>query len=75
MRTINIDNKNNEKKLINILQKEFPTLSLNTFYKALRKKDIRVNDVRVAAAFRFGKPPLFYFFHVLHISPRHDTLL
>ena len=48
MRTINIDNKNNEKKLINILQKEFPTLSLNTIYKALRKKDIRVNDVRIS---------------------------
>lgn len=48
MKTINIDNKNNEKKLINILQKEFPTLSLNTIYKALRKKDIRVNDVRIS---------------------------
>ena len=47
MRTININTKNNEKKLNNILQKEFPNLSLNTLYKALRKKDIRVNDVRV----------------------------
>ena len=47
MRTININTKNNGKKLNNILQKEFPSLSLNTLYKALRKKDIRVNDVRV----------------------------
>lgn len=47
MRTINIDNKNNEKKLNNVLQKEFPALSLNTIYKALRKKDIRINDVRI----------------------------
>ena len=31
----------------NILQREFPALSLNTIYKALRKKDIRVNDVRI----------------------------
>ncbi len=47
MRTININNKNNEKKLNNVLQKEFPALSLNTIYKALRKKDIRVNNVRI----------------------------
>lgn len=47
MRTININNKNDEKKLNNVLQKEFPALSLNTIYKALRKKDIRVNNVRI----------------------------
>lgn len=47
MKTINIDEKNNEKKLNNVLQREFPALSLNTIYKALRKKDIRVNDVRI----------------------------
>ena len=47
MRTININNKNDEKKLNNVLQKEFPAISLNTIYKALRKKDIRVNNVRI----------------------------
>lgn len=47
MRTININNKNDEKKLNNVLQKEFPALSLNTIYKALRKKNIRVNNVRI----------------------------
>ena len=47
MRTININNKNDGKKLNNVLQKEFPALSLNTIYKALRKKDIRVNSVRI----------------------------
>lgn len=47
MKTINIDEKNNEKKLNNVLQREFPALSLNTIYKALRKKDIRVNEVRI----------------------------
>ena len=47
MRTININNKNDGKKLNNVLQKEFPALSLNTIYKALRKKDIRVNNVRI----------------------------
>ena len=48
MRTINIDNKNDGKKLNTILLKEFPALSINSFYKALRKKDIRINDVRVS---------------------------
>lgn len=47
MKTININEKNNEKKLNNVLQREFPALSLNTIYKALRKKDIRVNEVRI----------------------------
>ena len=47
MRTININNKDDGKKLNNVLQKEFPALSLNTIYKALRKKDIRVNNVRI----------------------------
>ena len=47
MKTININEKNNGKKLNNILQREFPALSLNTIYKALRKKDIRVNDIRI----------------------------
>jgi len=47
MKTISINEKNNGKKLNNILQREFPALSLNTIYKALRKKDIRVNDVRI----------------------------
>ena len=47
MKTININEENNGKKLNNILQREFPALSLNTIYKALRKKDIRVNDVRI----------------------------
>ena len=47
MKTININEENNGKKLNNILQREFPALSLNTIYKALRKKDIRVNDIRI----------------------------
>lgn len=48
MRMINIDNKNDGKKLNTVLLKEFPALNINSIYKALRKKDIRVNDIRVS---------------------------
>ena len=47
MKTLIIDNKNNGKKLNSVLLKEFPNLSINSIYKALRKKDIRVNNVRI----------------------------
>lgn len=47
MRVIKIDNKNDGKKLNTVLLKEFPALNINSIYKALRKKDIRVNDVKV----------------------------
>lgn len=48
MRTLIINNKNDGKKLNNILLKEFPNLSINSVYKALRKKDIRVNNIKVS---------------------------
>jgi len=35
------------KKLNNLILKEFPSLTINNLYKALRKKDIKVNDKRV----------------------------
>ena len=35
------------KKLNNIILKEFSGLTINNLYKALRKKDIRINDKRV----------------------------
>lgn len=38
MRTLIIDNKYDGKKLNNILLTEFPALSINSIYKALRKK-------------------------------------
>ncbi|MGN1327906.1 MAG: RluA family pseudouridine synthase [Clostridia bacterium] len=31
----------------NVLLSEFPALNINAVYKALRKKDIRINDIRV----------------------------
>lgn len=48
MRTLIINNKNDGKKLNNILLKEFPNLSINSIYKALRKKDIRVNNIKIS---------------------------
>ena len=47
MRTLIVNNKNDGKKLNSILLKEFPNLSINSIYKALRKKDIRVNNIKV----------------------------
>ena len=47
MKKMVIDEKYNGKKLNFILHNIFPTLSLNTFYKALRKKDIKVNGKRI----------------------------
>lgn len=48
MKLLVVSNKFDNKKLISFLENEFPLASINTFYKALRKKDIRVNDVRIS---------------------------
>lgn len=47
MKTLMIDEKYNNKKLNHVLQSEFPSLSINTIYKTLRKKDIKINGKRV----------------------------
>ena len=47
MKTLIINEKYNNKKLNNVLQSEFPDLSVNTIYKALRKKDIKINGKRI----------------------------
>lgn len=48
MRTLIINNKNDNKKLNTVLLNEFSGLSMNTLYKALRKKDIRINNIRIS---------------------------
>lgn len=48
MKEIIVEPKYNGKKLNNILLNTFDGLSLNVLYKALRKKDIRVNDTKVS---------------------------
>lgn len=47
MRSFIVDEKNNNKKLNTVLLTLFPGLSMNTLYKALRKKDIRINEKRI----------------------------
>lgn len=48
MRKLVVNNKYNGKKLNAFLLDNFDGLSLNTIYKALRKKDIRINNVKVS---------------------------
>ena len=48
MKIIVVDEKHNNKKLDRVILDSFPNLNSNTLYKALRKKDIRVNDKRVS---------------------------
>ena len=48
MKILTVNEKYNNKKLDKVIFDNFPNLKENTFYKALRKKDIRVNDKRVS---------------------------
>lgn len=48
MKEIIVDKKYDGKKLNSFLLDSFDGLKLNTLYKALRKKDVRVNDTKVA---------------------------
>ena len=48
MRNLVVTEKYNNKKLDKFVFDTFPNLSQNAFYKALRKKDIRINDKRVS---------------------------
>lgn len=48
MKTLIVNKKYDNKKLNTFLLDTFTGLSMNTLYKALRKKDIRVNDKRIS---------------------------
>lgn len=48
MKVLVVEEKFNNKKLVYFLQNKFNGLSTPTIYKALRKKDIRINDKRVS---------------------------
>ena len=48
MKKLIVNKKYDGKKLNTFLLDSFDGLSLNTIYKALRKKDIRVNNVKVS---------------------------
>lgn len=47
MRKLIVTEKFNNKKLSTFLFYSFPQLSINSFYKALRKKDIKINGSRI----------------------------
>ena len=47
MRTFIVENKFNNKKISNVLYEHFNGLSKNTLYKAFRKKDIRINNIKI----------------------------
>lgn len=48
MKTLIVNDKFNNRKLLSFLEYEFSSVPKSIFYKALRKKDIRVNDVKVS---------------------------
>lgn len=48
MKTLIINEKNDGKKLTTYLTTEFPRLNINEVYKALRKKDIKINGKRTS---------------------------
>lgn len=49
MRKLIVNEKYNNKKLNNFILDSFPSLNKNTLFKALRKKDIRINNIRVSS--------------------------
>lgn len=49
MKNLIVDKKYNNKKLSTFLLASFPKLSINSIYKALRKKDIKINGVRTSS--------------------------
>lgn len=48
MKKIIVDKKYNNKKISNFILDNFPNLKKNTLYKAIRKKDIRVNNIKIS---------------------------
>ena len=48
MKSLIVNEKFDNKKIITYLLDEFPNLSQNTIYKTLRKKDIRINGKRIS---------------------------
>lgn len=47
MQTLIVDNKFNQKKVSDLLYFHFNGLTKNTLYKAFRKRDIRINNVKI----------------------------
>lgn len=49
MRKLIVNKKYDNKKLNNFILDSFPNLNKNTLFKALRKKDIRINNIRISS--------------------------
>lgn len=47
MQKLNVDFSNDNKALVTYLSSKYPKVNVNTFYKTLRKKDIKINGKRV----------------------------
>ena len=47
MQIFNVESKFNNKKICEYILYKFPNLNKNTLYKSLRKKDIRVNNIKI----------------------------
>ena len=47
MKELTVNSKYNGKKLFDLLLNSFDGLTLNSIYKAIRKKDIRINEVKI----------------------------
>ena len=48
MQILKVEEKFNNKKICDYILYKFPALNRNTLYKALRKKDIRLNDIKIS---------------------------
>ena len=48
MKSLIVEEKYNKKRLNTFLLDKFDGLSINTIYKALRKKDIRINNIKIS---------------------------
>lgn len=48
MRKLIVPQKYENKKIITFIQDSFPNLNTNILYKALRKKDIRINNIKIS---------------------------
>ncbi len=49
MKKLNVPKKYNNKKLSTFIFDTFPTINKNSWYKALRKKDVRINNVKISS--------------------------
>ena len=69
MRKLIVNEKYNNKKLNSFILDSFPNLNKNTLFKALRKKDIRINNVKTSenVTIHTGDEISIYILSLIHI--------